>query len=40
LNGYDINASEIEKVITFENVGKGVFDQAALASWLRSHSNE
>ena len=40
LNGYDINASEIEKVITFENVGKGEIDQAALASWLRSHSNE
>ena len=40
LNGYDISASEIEKVITFENVGKGEIDQAALASWLRSHSNE
>ncbi len=40
LNGYDISASSVEKVITFENVGKGVFDQAALASWLRSHSNE
>ncbi len=40
LNGYDISASAVEKVITFENVGKGEIDQAALASWLRSHSNE
>ena len=40
LNGYDISASEMEKVITFENVGKGEINQAALASWLRSHSNE
>lgn len=40
LNGYDISASEIEKVITFEKVGKGEIDQTALASWLRSQSNE
>ncbi len=40
LNGYDISASAVEKVITLENVGKGEIDQAALASWLRSHSNE
>ena len=38
LNGYDIDASAVEKVITFERVGKGEIDQAALASWLRSHS--
>jgi death-on-curing protein len=38
LNGYDISASALEKVITFEKVGKGEIDQAALASWLRSHS--
>ncbi len=38
LNGYDISASAIEKVVTFEKVGKGEIDQAALASWLRSHS--
>jgi len=40
LNGYDISASEIEKVITFEKVGKSEIDQTALASWLRSQSNE
>ena len=40
LNGYDIRASAVEKVITFEKVGKGEIDQAALASWLRSHSKE
>jgi death-on-curing protein len=39
LNGYDISASALEKVITFEKVGKGEIDQAALASWLRSYSN-
>ena len=37
LNGHDISASALEKVITFEKVGKGEIDQAALASWLRSH---
>ena len=40
LNGCDFSASAIEKVITFAKVGKGEIDQAALASWLRSHSNE
>ncbi len=40
LNGYDISASAVEKVVTFEKVGKGEIDQAALASWLRSHSKE
>ena len=38
MNGSDISASAVEKVITFEKVGKGEIDQAALASWLRSHS--
>jgi len=38
LNGLDINASAVEKVITFEKVGKGEIDQKALASWLRLHS--
>ena len=38
LNGRDIRASKVEKVITFEKVGKGELDQAALASWLRTHS--
>ena len=38
LNGSDICASALEKVITFEKVGKGEIDQVALASWLRSHS--
>ena len=36
LNGLDIDAPAFEKVITFEKVGKGEIDQAALASWLRS----
>lgn len=40
LNGYDISASAVDKVVTFEKVGKGEIDQAALASWLRSHSKE
>jgi len=35
LNGRDINASAVEKVITFEKVGKGGIDQDTLASWLR-----
>ena len=38
LNGYDINASAVEKVIIFERVGKGEIDQPGLAIWLRSHS--
>ena len=38
LNGQDICASAVEKVITFEKVGKGEIDQALLASWLRFHS--
>ena len=40
LNDQDIRASAVEKVITFEKVGKGEMDQAELASWLRSHSIE
>ncbi len=40
LNGCDIIASAVDKVITFEKVGKGEIDQAALASWLRSHSKK
>ena len=40
LNGYDISASAVDKVVAFEKVGKGEIDQAALASWLRSHSKE
>lgn len=39
LNGHDISASAVEKVITFEKVGQGKIDQPALASWLRSRSN-
>ena len=38
LNDQDIHAPAIEKVITFETVGKGEINQAALAFWLRSHS--
>jgi len=38
LNDRDIRASPIEKVGTFEKVGKGEIDQAGLSSWLRSHS--
>jgi death-on-curing protein len=38
LNGHDIRASAVEKVITFERVGNGEMDQVALSSWLRSRS--
>ncbi|MEN8246625.1 MAG: type II toxin-antitoxin system death-on-curing family toxin [Thermodesulfobacteriota bacterium] len=38
LNGLDVNAPAIEKVVTFEKVGKGEIDQKELASWLRSCS--
>lgn len=38
LNGQDIDAPSVEKVIIFEKVGKGEIDQSALAAWLRSHS--
>lgn len=38
LNGQDIYAPAAEKVITFENVGKGEIDQKILAAWLRAHS--
>ena len=38
LNGHDIRASAVEKVITFKNVRNGEIDQAGLPSWLRSHS--
>ena len=40
LNGYDISTSAVEKVITFEKVGKGEIDQTALAAWLRTHSKQ
>ncbi len=40
LNGYDISASAVEKVIIFEKIGQGKIDQPALASWLRSHSDK
>jgi len=38
LNGYDIEAPGVEKVVTFEKVGKGNIDQKELASWLRLYS--
>ena len=38
LNGYDIEAPGVEKVVTFEKVGKGDIDQKELASWLRLYS--
>jgi death on curing protein len=37
LNGCDIDASDTQKVITFEKVGKDEIDQQGLASWLRRH---
>jgi death-on-curing protein len=40
MNGYDIRASAVEKVITFEKIGKGEIDQNALAAWLRDNSKE
>jgi death-on-curing protein len=39
LNGQDIDAPAVEKVITFEKVGKGEIDQKALAAWLRSRAS-
>lgn len=36
LNGYDIQASAVGKVVIFEKVGKGDIGQKELASWLRS----
>ena len=38
LNGQDMQASAMDKVITFEKVGNGEIDQAGLATWLRYHS--
>jgi death on curing protein len=38
LNDQDIHVSAMEKVLTFENVGKGEIDQEILAAWLRAHS--
>jgi death-on-curing protein len=38
LNDRDLQASAVEKVLTFEKVGKGEMDQNALAAWLRSHA--
>jgi len=38
LNGQDVEASAVEKVLTFEKVGNGEIDQAGLSSWLRIHS--
>ena len=38
LNGQDIEASAVEKVLTFEKVGNGEIGQAGLSSWLRVHS--
>ncbi|MBW2178007.1 MAG: type II toxin-antitoxin system death-on-curing family toxin [Deltaproteobacteria bacterium] len=38
LNGQDIRASAVEKVIMFAKVAKCEIDQAGLSSWLRSHS--
>lgn len=40
LNGNDLDVSPMEKVLTFEKVGKGEMDQDALATWLRSHATE
>ena len=38
LNGRDIDAPAVDKVITFEKVGQGNMDQEGLAAWLRSNS--
>ncbi len=38
LNGFDIEAPGVEKVVTFEKVGKGDIDQKEIASWLRLYS--
>ena len=36
LNGRDIQASAVDKVVPFEKVGQGGIDQEGLAAWLRS----
>ncbi len=38
LNGRDIQAPAVEKVLTFEKLAKGEIDQDDLADWLRSHA--
>lgn len=38
LNDRDFRVPAMEKILTFESVGKGEMDQEALAAWLRSHS--
>ena len=40
LNGCDLQASAVEKVLTFEKVGKGEMNQDILAAWLRSHARK
>jgi len=37
MNGRDLQAPAVEKVLIFEKVGKGEMDPNSLAAWLRSH---
>ena len=37
LNGYDLSAPPVERVIIFERLGKGTIGQNDLAAWLRKH---
>ncbi|GAB6035787.1 type II toxin-antitoxin system death-on-curing family toxin [Fundidesulfovibrio butyratiphilus] len=39
LRGVSIHASGMDKVTTFERLGKGEVDQDALAEWLRERSS-
>jgi len=39
LNGQDIYAPAVEKVVTFEKLGEGEIDQKGLSAWLRAHAH-
>ena len=37
MNGYDLSAPPVERVVVFERLGKGELSQNDFASWLRNH---
>lgn len=38
LNGYEIDAAEVEAVAVIQDLAAGRFDEAALAAWLKARS--
>ncbi|MHB8950783.1 MAG: type II toxin-antitoxin system death-on-curing family toxin [Rhodoferax sp.] len=38
LNGYDLNATDADCVLTIVSVAAGELDEPALADWIRTHS--